>query len=936
MKKIILLLFALFLAGCIQQSAIETPEENTTATDSIIPKKPVKEGISLSTDKENKFKLTDFPFADNLNPFSDGAGGSLGKNSTAYIRIDTLDFLGRYDACGEDEYQSMWITPKNSNGKGSILESVYLAEFKGRVGKCRLNNSRIYLLGKEYEILEINAPIGTHSKRIVCGGSLKLRERNSTSTLVLSDGAAFKGDDRWSVILGWQNKSLRKIIIYLDEHIHGLNENCPIVPLFNAENRVTAHFAFMYGQPSSLRIDIDNHVPPEREAVGYNEYLHKDPDYLMISFAPRISEYLWANYRTDSQKGIVNISGKEWIFLKLNSSSLLLGKEKESDYLLTYSEHPEDALNISSRKVVLDSLPYEYGEEYSGCGANYSAAFCKMKNGSCTNRFEMNSGEMKKIGDEYLRVWSVADDSRFPVVMRVHASVFSEIVELNSSYLIFYPVLGFPNKTEFKAIKISKTDPLYKKLTGKEFVIQENATTISTLFDHSASRSYTEQEFQDANNYRIVFSDFSDDFGIPVCTRAFDSYWSCENSKCKKIGTNYANCTYEYRTAAHRLNFSFLGGDWLVTEMTSAKQNLTNESLDIEGGRIKLAKEIIGGILDPGENLTFDSFGLFFDGAQGVDFISDGINFSVYDSRGNLLRTIQGIKQGETQNISINGKKYKIHVWKIGLICPSGYRWVDLSILSDEITLEHGKTINLNNQTWNISLEWKNKGASKNDTKPDHLRSISLCRVPCLGTKTFIIEDRVLNKDYTGYEYEDDDKLQMTFDPAIPENNKSNRYGSDRHNLVFNISGNSWAIAKLNRSALILGKEKENAMLYRYFPGENNGSFNVSGKKIALKDLSYDHMDELLAGFCEVMQNSSCIDDFPIAKGESKKIGEEYLHVWATAWTWPRWVQASVFTDIIELNSTYLEFEDSNQTALKSITIPKNSSVYQKLFGNKS
>jgi hypothetical protein len=465
-------------------------------------------------------------------------------------------------------------------------------------------------------------------------------------------------------------------------------------------------------------------------------------------------------------------------------------------------------------------------------------------------------------------------------------------------------------------------------------VIRKNQTT--TLEDQYSGRNYTETETWNTG-YSIEFRGGSGEPGIPVCTRAFDSFWSCDSGKCKKIGTNYANCSLGYKTASNRFNISLLGEGWLITGMVPSANNLTNENQTANGGAIKLGKEKTGGILNrilgTSENLTFNGNTLIFEDKEAYGE-NVRLFFSVFDPNNQLTVQNKTTPIGESSKFKSNGKDYILHIWKMSPICPGIGFWVDISIFSEEVTLEHNKAIELNNETWSVSLEWKNKGASVNDTQPDHLYSINLCRIPCnITNQSFIIQDKTNHKNYTADLSEEGNKLQIVFDPPIPENPDQtddwNR--SDRHRLILNIFEEEWVIAKLNSSTLRLAKEKENAVVYKYDSGKPIQAFNVSGKKIVLERME-GKGPEMFAYFCE-LENITCKNRFNLTEGDSKQFAQESLHLWRTAIWWPAWAHASVFTDTIELNTTYLEFEDPNQTALKSIIIPKNSSAYQKLFG---
>ncbi len=268
-NEMLFMLVALLLFGCMVQPL---PEANETVENVTFEEPDIGEvseegpGVEIFAIEamDGDFKTTDYLIETGENPFSDMAGGDLGKTSTAYVRVNEsdLDFLSNYRYfaagpcyCAINEYQSMWITPKTSKGKGVIFEAVYLAEFlesprivnttTGVCDECR----GIYLLGKEYHILEANKPTDEYPDRIIRGGSLKLKEVGGEATITLQDGKGFNRDDRWPVVLGWKDGKLAKVIVYMGGYFYDIEEDKAAVPLFGAGNRVLARFSGLDTNP---------------------------------------------------------------------------------------------------------------------------------------------------------------------------------------------------------------------------------------------------------------------------------------------------------------------------------------------------------------------------------------------------------------------------------------------------------------------------------------------------------------------------------------------------------------------------------------------------------------------------------------------------------------------------------------------------------------
>jgi hypothetical protein len=229
--------------------------------------------------------------------------------------------------------------------------------------------------------------------------------------------------------------------------------------------------------------------------------------------------------------------------------------------------------------------------------------------------------------------------------------------------------------------------------------------------DTSAGNEYIETELFDGDSYYAIFNTSKENFGIPVCTHPA-SWISGEG----RSTANYSWCNYDYegytyRTDTHRLKVSFIGEEWVISEMDNKC-----------GGHLKFGKEMISGVINVGEHIELENTMFKFE-----DWWYEGERtyaiLSVTDQQNKYLE--QKIFEDETKELLITNKKFLIHIWLVRGGYTHEAAWIHLSIFSDEIQLNHGEAINLNNQTWNVSLEWTNKN---NATEADHLKRIVLSR----------------------------------------------------------------------------------------------------------------------------------------------------------------------------------------------------------------
>jgi len=258
-----------------------------------------------------------------------------------------------------------------------------------------------------------------------------------------------------------------------------------------------------------------------------------------------------------------------------------------------------------------------------------------------------------------------------------------------------------------------------------------------TITDSEAGKSYQEQQniwvkgktyYSDSDNdvigepsflaYTIKFSGAGDDFGIPVCTTP--------------TGQDYNSClpwgsepNSDRLTSSHKVKIKFLGEDWIISDMSPPTDEYGKLEIQVyNGGYVKLAKESVAGLINVSESLPVDNLKFQLDDleAHGDDTAA---LISILDANGNLIKKDK-IAPGETKELNINGKLYRVHVYKLGPGYTFQTKWADMAIFAKELKLEDGQQLDPdydNNQEYQVLLGWKDKGAD-NSTRPDFLRTI--------------------------------------------------------------------------------------------------------------------------------------------------------------------------------------------------------------------
>lgn len=279
---------------------------------------------------------------------------------------------------------------------------------------------------------------------------------------------------------------------------------------------------------------------------------------------------------------------------------------------------------------------------------------------------------------------------------------------------------------------IGVSETFLYRITGDMF----SPLKTETITDADAGKSYKEQQnmwvkgktyYSDSDNtvvgepsflaYTIKFSGTGDDFGIPVCTTPTGQ----DYSSCLPTGSEPNS---DRLTSSHKVKIKFLGEDWIISEMSPPNTNSTSETEIYPGGYIKLAKEAVAGLINVGESLTVDNLKFQLDDLEAHGDISAAL-ISILDANGNLIKKDK-IGKGETKELNINGKLYRLHAYKLGPGYTFAAKWADMAIFAKELKLEDGQQLDPDydtNKKYQVLLGWKDKGPDSTST-PDFLRTI--------------------------------------------------------------------------------------------------------------------------------------------------------------------------------------------------------------------
>ncbi len=283
------------------------------------------------------------------------------------------------------------------------------------------------------------------------------------------------------------------------------------------------------------------------------------------------------------------------------------------------------------------------------------------------------------------------------------------------------------------------------KVDGANFAPFKEATVTSTMYSLAASekeRVYVTGKTKYAKHevyfnlrdvlYQAVFG--PNDNGLNLCpgSDTLVDYTGNECSTDESLGSAKAT-------------IHFLGEPWVITDVYVPAISDSFDSEDqikiINNAELKLAKESRSGVLNIGDCLSFDDGTQVCLGDVGREEGEDNQHpaiINVFASGKDPANDEPDIKDkifpGSTKTIRLNGKEYKVHVYKTAAGYTMGEKWADMALISDEITLKSGKPFldatDMESDDYKVYLGFTNKLKGSDASAVTHLKAIYLTATP--------------------------------------------------------------------------------------------------------------------------------------------------------------------------------------------------------------
>ena len=220
--------------------------------------------------------------------------------------------------------------------------------------------------------------------------------------------------------------------------------------------------------------------------------------------------------------------------------------------------------------------------------------------------------------------------------------------------------------------------------------------------------------------------DSKGDYGIPVCPGKEELTTTHPWADC--AGTTDSLPSY-------RVFVKFLGEDWVISEVDGIGGAVPTDVADkevyqIDGSKVKLAKEAKYGIINVGETMeTPNGYKIRLDDISretGGENAHPAI-VTVLDANGNTVCQDQ-VYPGETkQSLCDTPTGIKLHVYQTAPGLNFIAKWAEMAVYSDEIELESNKDfLDSSDTDWKVYLGWTNKNAATTHDDPEYLREIIL------------------------------------------------------------------------------------------------------------------------------------------------------------------------------------------------------------------
>lgn len=314
--------------------------------------------------------------------------------------------------------------------------------------------------------------------------------------------------------------------------------------------------------------------------------------------------------------------------------------------------------------------------------------------------------------DEAFTVFDDFEDTDSNPFQNLYGAVMTNSDDLDGNEAKTMYKIGKDNFGPFAAATVSDTK------VGTEYVEWENFWLFGNdHWDEADQEVYGEVVF---GAYTALF-DATGDYGIPVCPGDEDEDWT--------------TCDDLEKLPAHKVFVSFLGEDWVISEIEGitggTPQAVSDKEVyQIDNAKVTLAKEAVSGIINVGE---------FLEAPSGYKVRLDDISretgasnshpaiITVLDANDNEICQDQVYPGSTKDDLCDVSTGVKLHVYQTAPGLNFIAKWAEMAIYKDEIELESNvEFLDDDDTEWTVQIGWSNKGNESSGGTPEYLRNIIL------------------------------------------------------------------------------------------------------------------------------------------------------------------------------------------------------------------